>query len=360
MKVVVNMSHPSHVHYFKNLITELKRNGHEVLITASEKEVTFNLLDKYSLDYVKVGKYSDSLIKKLLDIPLIDLRVYKAIKNFDPDIVIGENSVSAAHASFLLRKKCINFEDSEHAKEIMMLYMPFVNTVCTPSSFNLNLGRKQIRFDGQKELAYLHPNYFNPNPDVLKEIGLGEDDTIIFLRFVSWTASHDVGEHGIRNRKDLVRKLNKFGKVLISSEGKLEAELERYRINVSPEKIHDLLYYSTIYIGEGATMASEAAVLGTHSIYISTCAKQCGVFKDLYKYELLWYYDDETEVIDRVREILRNNPKEEGKCKRKILLADKIDVTGFMYWFIVNYPESSRTVKENPGIQKRFKLNNSL
>ena len=32
MKIVVNMAHPAHVHYFRNLIGELKENGHEVLI----------------------------------------------------------------------------------------------------------------------------------------------------------------------------------------------------------------------------------------------------------------------------------------------------------------------------------------
>ena len=355
MKIVVNMAHPAHVHYFRNLIGELKENGHEVLITASEKEVTYELLKKYNLEYVKVGSFRDSLIKKLIDIFITDYKVYKAAKAFDPDIFVGFGSISAAHVSFLLGKKCINFEDSEHAREIMMLYLPFVDTVCTSPSFKLDLGRKQVRYNGQLELAYLHPNYFSPDPSVLEEIGLNEDDTIILLRFVSWTASHDVGEHGVKGKIDLVNELAKFGKVLISSEGKLEADLERYRVKVSPEKMHDLLYYSTLYIGEGATMASEAAILGTHSILISTCAKHCGVFNELNKYNLLWFYDDEVGVIDKAKEILQNHPKEEGKRKREMLLADKIDVTAFMYWLIENYPESTKMIKENPEIQERFK-----
>jgi uncharacterized protein len=175
------------------------------------------------------------------------------------------------------------------------------------------------------------------------------------LRFVSWTASHDVGEHGVKNRIDLVNELEKYGKILISAEGKLEADLERYRVRISPEKMHDLLYYATLYIGEGATMASEAAVLGTHSILISTCAKHCGVFNDLNKYNLLWFYDDEGGVIDKAKEILQNHPKEEGKRKREKLLEDKINVTAFMYWLIENYPESSKIIKANPEIQEMFR-----
>ena len=40
-------------------------------------------------------------------------------------------------------------------------------------------------------------------------------------------------------------------------------------MKIPKSKIHDLLYYATMYIGEGASMASEAAVLGTPSIYIN-------------------------------------------------------------------------------------------
>ena len=37
------------------------------------------------------------------------------------------------------------------------------------------------------------------------------------------------------------------------------------------------------------------------------------------------------------------------------MLADKIDVTAFMVWFIENYPESIKVMKDDPGYQYRFK-----
>jgi uncharacterized protein len=354
MNIEFNLAHPAHIHYFKNLIRILKKNGHKVLITAVDKEILFDLLNKYDIDYINVGRYSNSLIKKLIDILLIDLRVYKASRSFRPDIFVGFGSISAAHVSFLMGKKCITFEDSEHAREIMMLYLPFADTICTASSFALDLGDKQIRYNGQLEMAYLHPKYFKPNPGVLNGLGLDENEPIILLRLVSWTASHDLGQHGIRNRKKFVEDLQNFGRVLISSEGKLEDELERYRLKISPETVHDLLYFSTIYIGEGATMASEAAILGTHSILISTLAKHCGVFTELNKYDLLWFYDDEVGVIEKVREILQNNPRDEGKRKREKLLNDKIDVTEFMYWLIENHPQSHNLIKTNPKVMSKF------
>lgn len=41
--------------------------------------------------------------------------------------------------------------------------------------------------------------------------------------------------------------------------------------------------------------------------------------------------------------------------RKENMLSDKIDVTSFMVWFVENYPESAKIMKENPEYQKRFK-----
>ena len=356
MKIVVDINHPAHVHYFKNFIWEMERNGHEVLITATGKEVTYKLLNNYGFDYVSMGSYGKSLFRKITNIPVMDFKMFRAVKRFKPDIFVGFGSIRAAHVSFLLRRKCINFEDTEHSMEQIRLYLPFVNAVCSPSCFRKDLGHKQVRFNGYMELAHLHPNYFTPNPAVLDEIGLSKDDTFIILRFVSWSASHDIGQHGIKNKIELVRKLEKYGRVLITSEGQLSNELEKYKIKVSPEKLHDLLYYVSLYMGEGATMATESAILGTPSIYVSSLVGTMGNFIALeQKYGLIFGYSDPDKAMNKAIELIQKpNLKEEWRKKREKLLEDKIDVTAFMVWFIENYPESFREMKKNPKIQKRY------
>jgi len=37
------------------------------------------------------------------------------------------------------------------------------------------------------------------------------------------------------------------------------------------------------------------------------------------------------------------------------VLADNIDVTSFMVWFIENYPNSLKIMKDNPDYQWKFK-----
>jgi predicted glycosyltransferase len=194
---------------------------------------------------------------------------------------------------------------------------------------------------GYHELAYLHPSCFTPNPQVLKDLGVEEGEPFTILRFISWGAHHDVGQHGIKNKVALVREVEKFGKVFITSEGPLDAEFERYRIRVPPEKIHHLLYYATLYVGEGATMAVESAILGTPSIYISTLAGTMGNFSELEKkYGLLFNYSDSESALRKTIEILKDSElKKTWSLKRAALLRDKINVTDFMVKLIENLPE---------------------
>jgi hypothetical protein len=204
------------------------------------------------------------------------------------------------------------------------------------------LGKKQIRYNGYHELAYLHPNYFTPDPAVLEELGLEEGDPFIVLRFVSWEASHDRGHTGLslEDKRKAVSEFSNYGKVLISSEKPLSADLEKYRFTLSPEKMHDLLYYCTLLYGESATMASECAVLGTHAIFCDYAGR--GYTDEQEEYGLVYNFYDEktmgTESLNKAIELLKDpDLKEKGREKRERLLEDKIDVTEFMVDFIENY-----------------------
>lgn len=355
MKLMVNIAHPAHVHYFKNFIREMQDKGHEVQILAFDKEVTFKLLDNYHFDYIKFGRHDKTLIKKIIGIPINDIKLYQIAKRFDPDIFVGFGSIYASHVSSLLHKTCINLEDTEPSMEQIGLYLPFASAIFTPACFRRNLGKKQIRYNGYTELTHLHPRYFKPDTAVLDDLGISRDEPFIILRFVSWTASHDLGQSGVKNNKHLAKELEKYGRVLISSERPLSEDLEEKRVKIAPEQLHNLLYYAALYIGEGGTTASEAAILGTHSIHISTLAKHCGVFEDLNKYGLMWTFDDEQGVMEKVSEIMEDDPRRDGKRKREMLVQDKINITAFLLWFVENYPESFRIIRENPRYQDGFR-----
>jgi predicted glycosyltransferase len=341
MRIVVDLNHPADVHLFKNFITIMKSRGHNVLVTASEKEVSLELLNIYNFEYINLGNYGKSLVEKMLNIPKLDYRMYKAIKNFNPDIFVGADSIRAPHVASLMGKPSISFDDTEHQKEQHLLYVPFTTKILTSTAFKKDFGKKQIRYNGYHELAYLHPSYFKPNPKILCELGLSENDPYIVIRFVSWDASHDIGQSGIGNRIKIVKMLERYGRVYITSETELDTELEKYKLKASPEKLHDVLYYATLYIGEGATTASECAVLGTHAIYVNTL-RLGYTDEEEEKYGLVYNFsnteDLSKKIVDKALELLKNpNLKQEGKLKREALVKDKIDVTAFMIQFVEQY-----------------------
>ena len=353
MNIVIEIGHPAHVHHFKNLIWALKNRGHTILICAFDKEVTLDLLNYYKFDYCIVGKnFGGNSFDKLVLLVTSEINMIRMARHFQPDLFVSRLSPPSAQVSKLFKKPHIAFADTEHAKLNDFLAVPFTDVICTPSCFLKDINDKHIRYDGYKELAYLHPNYFTPNPAVLTELGLIEGEPFIIVRFVSWQASHDVGHHGIRDKAGLVKALEPYGRILITSEGQLPPELEEYQLRISPEKLHDLLYYATLYIGEGGTTASEAAVLGTPSIYISSLVGTMGNFIELEKtYDLLFSFTDGDAALGKAVEILQDpQSKENWKIKRDRLLHEKIDVTAFMVWFIDSYPQSFAEMNKHQKI----------
>lgn len=344
MKIIIDINHPAHVHYFKNFIWEMTERGHQILVTASEKDVSYKLLDAYKIFYIKLGNYGKSIYEKLVNIPILDYKMYMAVKNFNPDLFIGFGSIRAAHISTILRKPCINLDDSEPSPQEHLLYVPFSNVVITPTSFRKNFGRKHIRCNGYIELTYLHPNWFRPDPSVFEMMGIGKSEKYTLIRFVSWGATHDIGQHGIRDKITLIKELEEYGPVFISSEKELSGYMEKFRLSINPEKLHSLLNYANLFICDGQTMTTEAALLGVPAIRCNSFVgkNDMGNFIELEnKYGLIFNYRNMDDALIKTRELSTiKNLKKIWLKKRDILLKDKIDVTAFLVDFVEKYPKN--------------------
>jgi len=350
MRILFGTSHPKHVYIFKNVIINLMERGHEVKVVAVKKEITEYLLKKFDLPYTVIGKNQPKLYRKLAALPKWEYSTFKIAREFKPDIFIGRALPHLAHVSAIFRRPFILFEDTEHATKVQKICLPFANVVLTPDCYKRSFKGKHIRFKGYYEHAYLHPKYFKPDPSVLDDLGLSKDDKFVVIRFVSWSAVHDIGQRGVglKMKRAYVSKLEKYGKIFIFSEGEMEKEFEKYKVRILPEKFHSLLYYAQLYIGEGGSTATEAAILGTPSIHVSSTAKYCGNFEDLHKnYKLIYTFSDDRQALEKAIEILED-PDSKGKWRqrREKMLKEKIDVTAFITDFIENFPESFYKLKE--------------
>ncbi len=334
MKILFDIEHPAHVHYFKNVISILKGRGHNIIITAIDKDITFQLLKQYDLSFVSLGKHYKSIFKKVFALIRNELKLIFISFKHKPDIYVSFHSPYPAHVGFLFRKKVIGITDTEHAKVSNFLTNPFSDIILTPDCFLKDLGKNHIKFNALIELSYLHPNYFKPNKDILDLLEIGKDEKYSILRFISWDAMHDRGQYGLtlEVKRKAVRELSKFGKVFISSEDKLPDDLKKYKLNIPHEMIHDALYYAALFFGESGTMATESAILGTPTVRVSTLAKLLGNFKELNdKYDLVNYFDDSNLGLSKCIEILNDkNSKNKWKDKSEKFINDKVDITKYL------------------------------
>ncbi len=348
--LIIDIGHPANVHLFKYLYWELRTKGWGVLFTAIDKEVTIELLKVYDISYILIGKNHKGLIRKLAHLVVTVRNFYQAVNQHKPSIIISRGSI---HASAVAKVKGINhivLSDTESAGLLNRLTYPMIDVILTSDVFTKTLGKKQIRYPGYHELAYLHPRYFNPDPKVFNEMNIGEGEKFAIIRFVSWDAHHDIGHKGItrENKTKLVAELSKLLKVFVTSELEIPNSLQKYKLNLKPEKLHYALFFAHLTVSEGATIASESAILGTPSIYINDA--QFGSTEDQASFGLLYPFtcskSDQKKAIGKAIEIAQKNTiKHEYLLKRDNMMKLKINVTDFLVWFLENYPDSKTQVQ---------------
>ncbi len=363
MNILIDIAHPAHVHLFRNFAKQMEENNHKVYFSVRDIPIAKHLLKSYGFEYYDLGKKRDTLLGKALVTILQDIKLlFFVLRN---KINYGISSgVTLSHVSKLTCMKSFLFDDDDDNVEPLVVKYghPFANTVFTPSAIS-RATKRALYYDGCHELAYLHPNVFTPDVNILNECGIKENDKFFILRFVAFKGHHDLGGKGqgitFEQKKNIIELLKPHGRVIITSEKEIEPEFEEYRLPVSAEKIHSLMAYATMFIGDSQTMTTEAALLGVPSLKCNTFAGKLSIPNEIEdKYDLCYSYLPENfdKMYNKIVELL-NVPtlKSDWLKKRNILLEEKVDVTKFITWFVENYPESKQIMKDNPDYQYRFK-----
>ena len=332
MRILVDICHPAHVHFFKHAIGIWRGRGHEVAIVARDKDLTLALLESQGYDYTCLSAAATGRIGQALELLTHQARLFVFSRRWRPDVILNIGGVVVVHAAAALRVPALVFTDTEHARLSNGLTFPFATRVYTPRCFLGKAGRRQTRYDGYHELAYLHPNRFARDPSVLRDAGLDTRERLYVVRFVSWEAAHDRGRSGMSSAEQdqVIGFLAKRGRVLVSVEGSLPSHLETYRSPVPAEKIHHVLATASLYVGEGATMASEAALLGCPAVYVNPL--RLGYLQELEQtYGLVRCVTDGPSALRAVADLAENeNLRQFAEARRKRLLSEKIDVTSWL------------------------------
>ena len=365
MNFLFVLNHPAHFHLFKNPINLLLSKGHRCKIIAREKDVLANLLHNTHFDFTlfKETKRSRKNIIFNSTIGLIkkDIFITKFIKNFKADMLVGTDW-SITHVGRLFNIPSIVFnEDDTKATPENKIFYPLAHHLILPDCCDLGLwGQKRISYAGYHELAYLHPNRFTYE-QILVRKAINSRKPYIIIRIVKLTASHDIGKVGLS--KNLLKEIIKIAKdkfeILISFEGNVVSEFEKYNFKLDPNLMHQILAGAHLVVGDSQTMIAEAAVLGKPAIRFNDfVGKLCYLEELETKYKLAFGYktNQKKDFLNKVKELLYDkNINEKWQQKLKILLKDKIDVSKFFVWLLENYPVSIKIMQENPDYQYNFR-----
>ena len=351
MKVLVYLGHPAHFHNYKNTISALKADGHEVEVLIKKKDVLEDLLKNAGIPYHNIleeGRKSSKL-GIMVGILKQTIRVNRFCNHFHPDILTG-SSVENSLIGPLRGIPVINIgeDDASIVPTYAYLTYPGASVIICPESCDCGKwNKKAVKYAGCQELGYLHPDNFTPDKSVVEKY-FDPDQPYFLMRFSGLNAHHDNGVKGINNEiaHNLVKLMEPYGKVFITSERPLNPELEEYRVRINPLDIHHIMAFADMYIGDSQTMANEAGVLGVPFIRFNDFVGKIGLLIKLEDYYQLGYgikTADEDKLYETVSMLLNmENRRQVFQERRQKLLSDSINFSDFLTNYIESYPIKHR------------------
>ena len=374
MKIIVQLGHPAHFHLYKNAAKQLIADGHKVYILIKTKDVLEDLMKDSKLPYYNILQVAHRKSKSgvVMDMLIRDWKIFWFCIRHQIDLLTG-TSPEVAHIGWLQRRNAIvTTEDDDGAvPNFGKVIAPFVQCILTPEVCNMKkLEPKCVHYPSYHELAYLHPNHFTPNRELVEKYGIDTSKPYFVMRFASLNAHHDSGIKGI-NREiaaRLIEILKPHGQIYITSERLLEPEFEPYRIKINPLDMHHVMAFASLYIGDSQTMAAEAGVLGTPFVRYNDFVGRIGYLDELEEPQTKQYVDylhldhhynlgvgiraseegSKERLYATVERMVALAPEERTRIygeRREKMLSEKIDYAKFLTWFIENYPSSAKEAK---------------
>jgi predicted glycosyltransferase len=334
MRILVDITHPAHAHFFRHAICRWQNEGHAVCITSRDKDIAIALLDEFGFEHVTIGHARRGVAG--LGIELVERAwgLGRVIREFQPQVATAIAGTFIVYGCLPYRVPTVVFYDTEHANLSNAITYPLANAVVTPRAYQKDAGAKHIRYDGYQELAYTHRSVFTPDPSALAAEGLEPGEPFVIVRLVNWGASHDVGDYGVKNLRDVIGALSPYGRVILSSEKTLPPDLQALTLRGPRQNMLHLQGFARLFFGESATMASECAMLGTPAIFLST-SRRGYIDEQQNRYDMVYSFNDpetgQAQALAKAHDLL-DDPATPvlWQAKREKMLAELIDVTAFI------------------------------
>ena len=386
MRIGLFLGHPAHFHMLKNTAKALMDNGNEVEFVIKKKDILENLLKNAGYTYTMIREdRSNGLLGLIQSVLGMEKSMCSFILKNKIDTLVGSTLSFASRVIMHTNTIVMGEDDSDVVPKYAKMVYPFASAILTPIVCNNGKwNNKSTKYPSYHELAYLHPNHFSADKNVVEDYGIDTNKPYFILRFASLNAHHDDGIRGINTEiaQRLIDILSPHGQIYITSERELEPQFEPYRIRINPLDMHHVMAFASLYIGDSQTMAAEAGVLGTPFVRFNDFVGRIGYLRELEDVYQLGYGIHATPLTED-SSIRRNDsslqpsgvealydavenlvamPAEERRAlyaaRREKMLSEKIDYAKFLTWFIENYPDSqqqSRDNQQNDAFWAQFK-----
>lgn len=275
MRVLLDAAHGADVWVLGAVEERLLAEGAEThWLSRAGKDSVVELIEARGRPHVVASTAGTDRRSLASELVARDRVAWREARSFRPDLILTR-SPAGVHAARLTRTPVIyDTDDGRAAGMLFRVAGPLASLITSPTANTEDYGKKHRRYRGYKELFYLHPNRFTPDPDIHAELGLSAGELFHVLRLSALTASHDVGQAGLDDAQieQVVAILSQSGTVMISSERDLPPEMESRRIRARPERFHHVLAAASSVVGDSQTVCSEAGVVGTPSVRLSSWA----------------------------------------------------------------------------------------
>jgi len=281
-KIWIDINTPKQVVYFNRLIKIFQDNGYEVIVTSRIYRELNQMLEMYEIKAFIAGKHGGKTLRGKLEASLDRAkRLTEIVSKEKPDILVSLNSDVAARVAFGLQIPHISSSDCPFATAINKLTCPLLTKLLTPKAIKLEewlqfgiTADKIIQYDAVDSVAWV--KYLKPDPEILSDLQLKEDDLIIVLRPEETFAAYvlDLGIEEPVIFPTIRGILQEFPEAKIIALPRYEEHIKQFKQTfqdkiIIPEKVIDvpsLLNFASLVMGFGGTITQEGAIMGIPAI----------------------------------------------------------------------------------------------
>lgn len=285
MKVFIDILTPKQCMLFSKLIEHLRKDGHQVLEVTREYREVIQLLHMKGIDAKIVGHHGGGTLSgKLKASAERTLQLAALIEEWKPDVAVSFSSPETARAAFGLNIPHVCVNDSPHAEAVARLTIPLSKRLVTPKVIPKKIWLKFgiapnsiVQYNALDPWAWLKD--FKPNDRILVQLGLNRSKPIVVFRTEEAFAAYLLGKTSkTPTLLSLIEKLcesnTNFQVVVIP---RYETQITKLKETFGERVVvcefttdaPSLLSFTSLFVGAGGTMTTEAALLGvpTFSCY---------------------------------------------------------------------------------------------